>query len=791
MATFDPHTLEVLEWPRVREILAGLASTAAGRDRLAELAFHAHPDILAQVLGLTGEARDLLHDEGEPGFQGVHDLRAELRRLEQSAVLGGSELVAIARTWQAAARLKRYLENRADRFVGLADLVKPIRPQPGIVEAIDRALDPAGEVLDAASEALGGIRRRLHARTAELEGQLQKLVRRHAEALQDTVTTTRKGRFVLMVRAEARSQVPGIVHDQSATGVTLFIEPMALVEPTNALERLRLEERDEIARILAALCDRVREVSEETRWMLEALAELDAVLSRGRLALRWDGHMPRLEDDGATVLYGARHPLLVELLGERVVPVDLQVGDGRTVVVITGPNTGGKTVALKTLGLVTLMVQAGLFPPLEPSSRIAPVRQLFADIGDEQSLTQSLSTFSGHMRNLVNLLGRADARTLVLLDELGAGTDPQEGAALARALLENLQARGTRVVATTHFGELKRLAYELSGFANASVEFDTRSLRPTYRVLMGIPGQSNALAIASQLGLPPQVAARAREILSRGADESAGLIDRLEDAQVEALRKRAEADRLLADAERLRAEQDARVAGWNREKREIRDRYREMLEEELRQARAEIAAATRELQAERSMPVAQKAHDRLARVQQRLERARERERAQAAAPRTWKPGDRVFLSRLQQAGEVLEVAGDQIMVQVGPMKLTVSSRDLQPAIAREGAAPSRQSVGGKPARRERRAAQAQAVELGAHELDLRGRLVHEAIAEIEGFLDRALAGHLRSVRIIHGGGTGALRKGVRAFLATSPHVAAHRPGEGSEGGDGVTVVTLV
>ena len=791
MAGFDTHTLEVLEWPRVHEILVGLALTLSGQDRLRELAFHVHPDILAQALALTGEARSLLDEDGEPGFQGVHDCRSELRRLDLGATLTGTELVAIASTWQSAARLKRHLEARQDRFAALSDLARPIRPQPRLVETIGLALDPSGEVRDDASPDLISIRKRLVDRSAELEDLLLRLVRRHGDALQDTVTTTRKGRFVLLVRSEARSQVPGIVHDQSATGMTLFIEPMSLVEPTNGLERLRLEERDEIARILEALTGQVRHVSEETRWMLEALAELDAVLARGRLALRWGGTVPRLGDDGATVLYGARHPLLIEQLGDKVIPVGLGVGDGQSIVVITGPNTGGKTVALKTLGLVTLMVQAGLFPPIESSSRVAPVRQIFADIGDEQSLSQNLSTFSGHMRNLVHLLGRADDRTLVLLDELGAGTDPHEGAALARALLETLQARGARVVATTHFGELKRLAYELPGFANASVQFDARTMRPTYRILMGVPGQSNALAIASQLGLPPHVASRAREILQRGSDESAGLMGRLEDAQLEALRARAEADRRLAEAERLRSEHEARVSAWNQERREIRTRYRETLEEELRQARSEISAVTRELQADRTMPVAQRAHDRLARLQERIERARERERTQVAVPRTWKAGDRVFLARLQQAGELLEVSGDQASVQVGPMKLTVPLRDLQPAVSREPVSGPARNAGGRHARREKRAVQAQAVEAGGHELDLRGCLVHEAIGQIESFMDRALSSHLRTVRIIHGGGTGALRKGIRAFLATSPHVSSFRPGEGSEGGDGVTVVMLV
>ncbi|MNX67629.1 Endonuclease MutS2 [compost metagenome] len=800
----DEKTLKMLEWPRVVELLAERATTEAGKDRCKAIEIHTDLDAVSHALRLTTEAKDLLRETQTFPMGGFQDLRGAIRRLDQGADLDGHELTAIAHTLLAARRLKSFLSDHDEEFPALAELAVPIVPLPKLTDEILRCFDPSGEVADHASPELGVIRRKLHEAQGEIRTRLQRMLRSHAGALQETIITMRGERFVLPVRADAKGQVPGIVHDQSSTGMTLFIEPMAVVDLNNQVAKAHLDERDEIARILARLTQLVSANSEEIRWTLEAVAEIDFTYAKARLSMALDGHHPRLDRDGATVLYGARHPLLVarglapETKPAKVVPIDVSVGERHQVVVITGPNTGGKTVTLKTLGLVTLMTQAGMHPPVAPGSQVAVFRKVFADIGDEQSLQQNLSTFSGHMRNIIRITTYADHRTLVLLDELGAGTDPQEGAALARALIDVFIERGSRLVATTHYGELKLLAYERSGIINASVEFDVKSLSPTYRLLMGVPGQSNAITIASALGLPPVVAASAKEYLRRGKDDAAEVISRLEAEQHAAAVARADADRKLAEAERMRAEYEAKLANWAQERKDLREKARETLNQELEGARSEIAAVTRELQGVRTAQTAQKAHDRISKLKHRMQKP-ERP-SNAVNPRTLLVGDRVFLPRLNQTGivQALPDSGGEVVLQIGIMKVTAKLAELQ--IEPKGGAKASKPASGKPAAMEpqafkpsKKAGRGSGEEPGRQagmELDLRGMMVHEALVELDNFLDTAMEADLKSVWIIHGGGTGALRKGIREHLRTSPYAASFRPGEHGEGGDGVTVVQL-
>lgn len=776
----DEKSLTMLEWPRVVDLLAERAATAPGRDRARDLAIETDLEAVSHALRLTTEARDLVQDVKGLPLGGIHDLRGPIRRLDQGADLDGAELLAIADTLAAARRLKSLLAEHDQEYPAVFELSVPIVLLPKLIDEIRRCFDPSGEIADQASPELSAIRHGLHRSQSEVRERLQRMLRSHADALQEAIVTMRGDRFVLPVRSDAKGQVPGIVHDQSATGMTLFIEPLSVLELNNKLAKLRLDERDEIARILARLTDAVRAHSEEIRWTIDALAEIDFTAAKARLAEDLGGQAPRLDREGHTQLYGARHPLLVAR-GGKVVPIDVGVGDRHEAVVITGPNTGGKTVTLKTLGLVTLMTQAGLHPPVAPGSQVAVFRTVAADIGDEQSLQQNLSTFSGHMRNLIRILSRADHRTLVLLDELGAGTDPQEGAALARALIDELLARGSRLVATTHYGELKLLAYERSGVVNASVEFDLKTLAPTYRLLMGVPGQSNAITIASALGLPPEVARSARDYLKQGKTDATEVVERLEREQAAAVRARAEADRRLAEADRLKQDYEAKLARWQQERQQLRDQTRETLEQELAAAREEIAAVTRELQGAPTAPVAQRAHDRLAKLKHRM---RKPERP-TQAPIRLLVGDRVFIPRLNQTGIVQAPpdAHGEVLLQVGIIKLTAKVSELQNAgkeskPAKGKPEPTRAPRAAEPGRQP------------GMEVDLRGMLVEEALDEVDRFLDAAVGANLGTVYLIHGGGTGALRKGVRDHLRSSPYVASYRPGAHGEGGDGVTVVQL-
>jgi DNA mismatch repair protein MutS2 len=444
----DAKTLDVLEWQALKDLLATQASHALGRDRCGAIAIETHLDTVSQNLRLTGEASELLQIAGGMPTGGILDIRHPLKRAKAGAMLASDELLAIANTLKGGKRLKDFLAERKEDFPALWELGEPIAGLGELALEIEKSFDQAGEVADSASAELAAIRRKLRELQARVRQTLQRIISQQASALQDPIITLRGDRYVLPVRADAKSQVAGIVHDQSATGATLYIEPMAVLELNNSLKQAQLQERAEVERILFALSAAVAERHESLSGNIEALGELEFTQAKGRLARLMDASCPRLSRDGRIKLYKARHPLLVHRLGAATVPIDVSVGDEHQVLLITGPNTGGKTVTLKTLGLCVLMTQAGLYPPVAPGSHVGLMRSVFADIGDEQSLEQSLSTFSGHLKNIIRILSHADDRTLVLFDELGAGTDPAEGAALGRAIVETLMAKGAKVVAT-------------------------------------------------------------------------------------------------------------------------------------------------------------------------------------------------------------------------------------------------------------------------------------------------------------------------------------------------------
>lgn len=779
--------------------LAAQASTHHGRDRCLEVPILTHSKEVEEALALTQEARDLAGLSSGFPLGGMHDLRTALRRVEQGGSLDAKSLVEIADTLEGAKRLKGFLAGHAERFPKLAELEAPLAPQPDLVKELRRCLEPGGQVKDAASPPLGGIRSAIGSLQGKIKHQVQRLLSSNASYLQEALVTVRGDRYVLPVRAEFKSKVPGLVHDSSASGQTLFIEPMVLVDLNNQLQEARLEERDEIARILLVLSELVAEVVLEIRVTTLGIAEIDFVVARARLSERWNGYGPKVQELGEKGfrLYKARHPLLVEASltqpDRGVVPIDLVTS--KPALLITGPNTGGKTVTLKTLGLCTLLAQAGIHPPVGQGSRLTLFAHIFADIGDEQSLAQSLSTFSGHMRNLIRLLEQADARTLVLLDEVGAGTDPAEGAAIARALIEELLRRGTRLVATTHLGELKLLPYAIAEVENGSVEFDSETMRPTYRLLVGVPGHSNAIAIARRLGFPTRLAARAEILMAEGGDESARLVSDLSREKHDAASKALASDEARERAEALEAEYRAKLAGWGDERKLLKEEARREVAAALEEAHDEIREAIRELKIERTPQAAQRSGDKLRRLASKL-RPAEPERA----PLRVQVGETVFVPRLGQNGIVQALPDEhgELVLQIGLIKVTAkvsevivgppppgaSKRKREPALER--IAPSLPTMRGARGLGVGESTPRQA----SRELDVRGLQVHEALPKVEQFLDQGLESGLETLFLIHGAGTGALRRAIREYLSDSPYTQGFRAGGQGEGGDGVTVVTL-
>lgn len=853
----DAHARRVLEFDKVVALLAARALTAPGRELAEALRPAATPQEARARLADTGEARRLLDREGEPPFEGVGDLRPVLGRAARGAAAEPAELLGLGRTLAAGRRLRRFLEGRAEAFPRLAVLAGGIGDFPGLLAEIRRCITPEGDVADDASPELAALRRRSRDLQARLRERLEAMVRSQAlrPYLQEPLVTLREDRFVLPVRQEHRAQVPGIVHDQSASGATLFIEPVAVVELNNDLRRVSLEMRREEERALLGLSRRVAREGEALAATGAVLARLDLVLACGRLGRDMGATAPELGEDGVIDLPGARHPLL----GERAVPVDVRLGRDFVTLVITGPNTGGKTVTLKTLGLLVLMAQSGLHVPAAPGSRVAFFGQVFADIGDEQSIEQSLSTFSSHMRNLVRIAAAAGPGTLVLLDELGAGTDPAEGAALGMALLEHLQAAGARTAATTHLSELKTFAYAREGMQNASVEFDVETLAPTYRLAIGLPGRSNAFEIAARLGLAPEIVRRARAFAGREHERVDALLAAVERERRALAAEREAAARLRAEAERLRGEAERRAERLEREREALRARREEVLAsaraqaralvEEARREAAEAVARLRRAEAEAGETGARAALLEAEAARQGLRRAGRRLGGAGALPETLEagvgdaeapadgaltPGRAVRVRGTALSGRLLEVSPDgRAAVQAGAMRLVVPAADVIPlsagsagagggsggpgaagATGPAAAGRARGAAGGAGAAGAARSAAAQppaaqsppvqplpararyqsltrqkAAEVST-EIHLRRLTVDEALARLDKYLDDAALAGLEQVRIVHGKGTGTLRRAVAEFLRTHRLVADHRPGGEGEGGAGVTVARL-
>ncbi len=790
----DDSYLDLLEFPKILAQLACHTSFSAGR----ELALSLRPTAsLTEARARqeeTREARQFLATNPIT-LGGARDVRPLLDRAVRRAVLLPVDLLDIRQTLLVARTLRRSLVRASGQFPRLAEVASRLEECAHVVAAIGAAINEKGEVLDTASPRLAEIRRDLRAAHERLLERLQRMVvsPEVAPFLQEPLVTQRHGRYVIPLRAEFKGRVPGLVHDQSASGATLFIEPLATVELNNQWRELQLQEEQEVDRILLGLTDLVAEEAPFIQQTVEALAELDLIFAKARYAEAIRGVEPHLvpfrqhrKDEavphpGSVIeLWQARHPLLDP---EKVVPIDLYLGDDYFVLVLTGPNTGGKTVTLKTVGLLAAMAQAGLAIPAAEGSRLTVFSGIYADIGDEQSIEQSLSTFSSHMGRIIRILQEADSRSLVLLDELGAGTDPVEGSALARAILSHLVARRITTLATTHYSELKIYAHKTPGVQNASVEFDPETLAPTYEVAIGLPGRSNAFAIARRLGLDPAIVQEAQGMVSPDVLEAESLLADIKEAQREALRAREAAAKERAEAEALRRELAHRLAEVERARREVLQQAREEAAREVEEVRRELARLRRLWQRE---PTAQPAPaEDLAAAAERLEELSQelapiRTKPALGLPFQPRPGDRVWVPSLRMAGEVAYVDEGEAEVQVGSFRVRVPVEEL------EAHGEGKPSQG--PAREDLRGPGTGALPA---ELNCRGLTVEEALEQVGKYLDRAFLAGLPQVRIIHGKGTGALRRAVREELARHPLVASFRPGARHEGGDGATVVELV
>jgi len=799
-------TLRTLEYAKVLERLAQNTSFSLSRE--AALALRPVTELAAvqELQQQTEECARLLDSGTDVAMGGAHDIRPGVTRASLGGALDPLQLLDAQSTLECAERIARALGRLDDTYPWLLAQRHRMGHFRAIINAIDGAINDRGEVIDTASQALQRIRSELRVAHNRLVDRLNGLLGSHRNAVQDALVTTRNGRYVIPIKAEFKGQVKGIVHDQSASGATLFIEPLAVTELNNTWHQLQLDERDEVERILRELSARIGAESAAILSTVEALGAVDLCLAKARYGALTRSTSPALNHEGCVTLVGARHPLL----SGRVVPTDLTLGDEFQVLLITGPNTGGKTVALKTVGLLTLMAQSGLLIPAETGSEIAVFEAVYADIGDEQSIEQSLSTFSSHLTNIISMLDGLRDNTLLLLDELGAGTDPTEGSALARAILTYLLARDVRVIATTHYSELKAFAYEEPGVENASVEFDVETLSPTYRLSIGLPGRSNALAIARHLGLSEDVLERASSFLTgeerrvetmlaeiqEEREETAELYARANEA---ALHADATRERLQQELERILAEREGIAAAARAEADESVRALRgqlDRIEAELRTStitpQVSLAALTERL--DQTVTDAPE----LLREKPKRERAAHPAGAAAAAPtRELAVGDEVEVTRLGQRGAITSAppGRDEVEVQVGALRMRARRSDLRLVGAGQGGA-TESGGSGTGARAERTP-----VAAGVHvsrsdgpapriEVDMRGWRADEVPPELDRYLHDAYMANMPFVRVIHGKGTGALRQVVRDELSTNPLVSSFHTAPTQEGGDGVTVVEL-
>ncbi len=777
------RSLNALEYPKIIAKLEAKAATAMGKELTAALVPTTRLELAESWQAETREGLDLFRISGGVSLGGVKELRPALKRLDKAGVLSIEQLLDIANTIYAGRRVKRSLLSFAkpNLIPKLFELAGVIEDLSNLEKAILAAIDENGEIKDSASPELNRIRQKISSSEAKLKSKLESIIKSpvNQSKLQDPIVTIRNNRYVIPVKQEHRMHFGGIVHDQSASGATIYVEPAAIVEINNQLREAIINEEKEIEKILQHLSAQAMAEQEILMLNVEALAQIDFIQSKAELAEEMRATKPLLNKDGWLNLRKARHPLIAK---DEVVPIDVELGRDYRAIVITGPNTGGKTVSLKTIGLLSLMAMAGLHLPVEEGSVASLYSAVYVDIGDEQSIEQSLSTFSSHMTNIISILAEFDENSLILLDELGAGTDPTEGAALAIALLEYIRSVGASVVATTHYSELKAYAYNNPGVVNASVEFCVETLRPTYRLMIGAPGRSNAFLIAKRLGLDDEIIEVAKEQLNQDDRQVESMIAILEENRSLAEKERIAAEELRKQAARTSSELEDRLAHFELEREKIYTDAQREAEEIVEKAKKTAETVINDLrQFALAEEVSVKEH-RLIEMKKQLDSAipeQKKKRIRKPDKSELKVGDDVHVLSFDRRGTILDqLSAGEFLVQIGSLKLKLERSELS-FLPKETEVKS--FVGTSFRRSESNV---------RPEIDLHGYNVEDAIAELDTYLDKAFLQGYSQVTVIHGMGTGKLRAGLQDFLRRHPHTKELRPGRHGEGGGGVTVVTF-
>lgn len=783
------RALTVLEFDKIRNQVANFCTSSIGKGLMESVIPQTDFEKVAQLIEEMDEGMAILRIKGHVPMGGIFDIRPQVKRAQIGGVLSAIELMEIASTIRASRILRDFIIDVEDEEdIEIPHILERIHQLPILKELqheIQHCIDENGAVLDSASSALQSIRQSLRIEEGKVRQKLESFIRSSnaSKMLSDNIITIRNERFVLPVKQEYRSYYGGIVHDQSSSGQTLFIEPESVVQLNNEIQRLKVKEKAEIERILSILSSLVQEVSHELFITVKILGEIDIIIAKAQYGQVNKCTKPIVNNKGYVRLVRARHPLIPK---EEAVSNTIELGKDYTGIVITGPNTGGKTVTLKTVGLCTLMAQAGIPIPALDGSEVAVFGQLFADIGDEQSIEQSLSTFSSHMVNIVDILNKVDGNSLVLFDELGAGTDPQEGAALAISILDEIVDCGARVLATTHYPELKAYGYNRKGVVNASVEFDVESLSPTYRLLIGVPGRSNAFEISKRLGLKQSIIEKARSFTGVDRNEVESMIKSLEESRKQAEKDAEEAYEILQQAENLRNELAEQLEIYEEKKEKLLNQAKEKARKIVEEANIEVENLISELREMKKQAALDIKEHELIDMKRRLDATSPEEesllkkgKAVSNNDRELMVGDEVKVLSYGQKGTLLEkVSDNEWVVQIGILKMKLEESDLQYV------KPEKEKTTVSIANVKNRNQQ---VKL---ELDLRGERYEDAIIKTEKYIDDALLANYSRVSIIHGKGTGALRQGIQNYLKNHKRVKSFRFGDAGEGGLGVTVVEL-
>ena len=783
----NEKSLRILEFNKIKDKIKKYARTNAGKQKVAELEPYDNVYEINNKLDETNEALEVILDKGNPPLEGLFDIHEGVERARKGGTLTPGQLLKIGSTLRAARNMKEFFkrEEFEKAYNKLEDLAYILTPVKTLEDDIERSIVSEEEISDKASSTLYNIRRSLKEKNSSVREKISSIVRSHSKYLQDDLYTMRGDRYVIPVKSEYKSAVPGIVHDQSSTGATFFIEPMSLVNLNNEIRELVLKEKAEIDRILAELSLKVKENSDQCLSNFKMLVEFDFIFAKARYAERLNAVRPIIREDGVFNIYSGRHPMIDD---DKVVPSDVYIGEDFDTLMITGPNTGGKTVTIKMVGLLHIMGLSGLLIPARDNSSLSFFTEVFAEIGDEQSIEQNLSTFSSHMTNIVEIMRYVDDKSLVLFDEIGSGTDPAEGAALAVSIIETLRSRKARIIATTHYSELKAYALKTDGVENASVEFDIETLRPTYRLLIGVPGKSNAFEISKRLGLVEGVIKRAKAYMSEENLQFENLIRDLQEKSIVAKKEAREASILKKEAEELKARYEDKLQRLEKTRDKAYMDARHEAKEIIAKAKDEADEILKAMRALEKMGIEGGGRARLEEERKKLKDSLEQKEKGLSNMKEneGEPiidvtlGMEAFLPSLNQTVVVISMPDNkgEVQVEAGIMKINVKLKDLRKTkITKVEKAKKKREVKLNLSNIESR-------------VDLRGLDSEEACYKADKYLDDAYRANLGEVTIVHGKGTGVLRNAINTMLKRHPHVKSFRLGVYGEGGDGVTVVEL-